>query len=322
MNDMQVELLVQHGGTAHQPAVVEGVTWETERRGAPGRLEFTALRDAALQFEEGDPVRLRVGGQNIFYGFVFDKKSSKSEELGVLCYDQLRYLKNKDTYVLPAMTADGLVQLIAADFMLQCGNIANTGYTMEPRIEDGQTLFDMIQNALDLTVENTGQLYCLYDDFGKLALQNVQDMRVGLLIDVEGAEDFDYTTSIDEDTYNVVKLAFDSDEEGQRNIYLAQDSGNIAKWGKLQYFDAIREETGAAQRANELLTLYNRVQRRLSIKGAFGDLRVRAGCSVMVNLSLADRDVQGFMVVERCKHTFEQGHHTMDLTLAGGGFIG
>ena len=91
--------------------------------------------------------------------------------------------------------------------------------------------FDTIQTALDLTLINKKKLYVLYDDFGKLTLKNIEDMRLDILVDNETAENYNYTTTIDSDTYNKIKLAYDNDDTGTREVYIAQDTGNINEWG-------------------------------------------------------------------------------------------
>ena len=71
-----------------------------------------------------------------------------------------------------------------------------------------------------------------------------------------------------------------------------------------------------------MFPLYNRKTRKLQIKNALGDIRVRGGSSVIVQLDLGDLKVQNFMIVEKVKHTFKNGEHFMDLTLIGGdGFV-
>ena len=74
-------------------------------------------------------------------------------------YDQLRYLKNKDTYVYENKTATEVVQMIAADFNLSVGAMDDTGFKIESRSEPDKTLFDIILTALGLTTISTGQMY-------------------------------------------------------------------------------------------------------------------------------------------------------------------
>lgn len=316
-----VELLIQNGNAIYAPSVEEGITWSTERKGSPGQLQFKVLADNALNFTEGDAVRLRYNGRNVFYGFVFKKKRDKNNVITVTAYDQLRYLKNKDTYVYENKTASQLIQMIAGDFNLQTGVLESTGYNIESRIEENTSLFDMIQNALDVTLENTKKLYVLYDDFGKITLRGLGSMKVNILIDAETAEDFDYESSIDGNTYNKVKLTYDNEDTGSREVYIAQDSNNMNQWGVLQYFDTLKKDENGKAKANALLYLYNSKTRTLSVKNAFGDVSVRAGSLIPVMLHLGDVTVNSYMLVEKCKHEFKDGVHLMTLTLRGGEFI-
>ena len=94
---MSQQLLIQNGNTVFEPVVQDGVTWTTERKGAAGKLEFKVLKDNIINFEEGNPVAFKVDNTNLFYGFVFKKKRDKEKIITTTAYDQLRYLKNKDT---------------------------------------------------------------------------------------------------------------------------------------------------------------------------------------------------------------------------------
>lgn len=318
---MTYELLIQHRSKVYQPIVTGEIQWQTERKGVQGSLTFKVVKDATLNFTEGDAVRLKVDGQKVFYGFVFQKKRDKQGIITVTAYDQLRYFKNKDTYVYSNKTASEVVQMVAKDFNLQCGTLEDTKFKIESRVEDNQTLFDIVQNALDLTLQSKKEMYVLYDDFGKLTLKNIGNLKVGILIDEDTGENFDYTSSIDGETYNKIKLVYENEETGKREIYIAQDGSHINQWGVLQYFETIDEKTNGKAKADALLSLYNQKTRNLTIKDAFGDIRVRAGTLVAVSLNLGDIIANSFLLVEQAKHTFSESLHTMDLTLRGGEFI-
>lgn len=318
---LDVELLIQHGDKVFSPIIQEGITWSTERKGCPGELQFKVVKDDVISFQEGDAVRLKVNGTNIFYGFVFKKKRSKDKIISVTAYDQLRYLKNKDTYVYENKTAGELIEMIATDFKMQTGTIENTGFKIASRVEENTSLLDMIQTALDLTLENQKRMYIMYDDFGKITLKSLDNMRLDVLIDEETGENFDYTSSIDDKTYNKIKLTYDNEKTGTREVYISQDSNNINSWGVLQYFDTLKDGENGKAKADALLDLYNKKTRNLSIKNAFGDTRVRAGSMVVVLLDLGDVKVQNLMLVEKCKHEFKESQHLMTLTLRGGEFI-
>lgn len=318
---MTGELLIQNGNKVYIPVLEEGIEWTTERSGVPGKLVFKVHLDGSLDITEGNAVRFRWDDNNIFYGFIFSKKMSKERVITVTAYDQLRYLKNKDTYVYENKTAVELIRMIAEDFQMQTGELEDTEFKIATRVEDNVTLFDMIQNALDLTLENQRYMYVMYDDFGKITLKGLDNMRLNILIDEETAETYDYSSSIDEQTYNRIKLIFDNDQTGQRDVYIAQDSENMAAWGVLQYYDTLQEGENGQTKVDALLELYNKKTRRLSIQNALGDCRVRAGSMLPVILDLGDVKLQNLMLVEKCTHKFNLDEHFMDLTLRGGEFI-
>jgi len=318
---MDIELLIRHENKAYFPVVEEGIVWSTERKNSPGQLSFTVIQDDILNFTEGDAVRLKVDGIGVFYGFIFKRSFDKDGRVKITAYDQLRYLKNKDTYVYSNKTASEVVKMIAADFGLNIGVIEDTKYKIASRVENNTSLFDMIQNALDLTVQNQNSMYVLYDDFGKLTLKGLDNMRLNLLIDEETGENFSYSSSIDEDTYNRIKLTFDNEKTGKREVYIAQSGENINQWGILQYYDTIKEGENGQAKADALLKLYNSKTRSLSINNAFGDIRVRAGSMVVVMMDLGEVKLKNLMIVEKCKHEFKESLHLMTLTLRGGEFI-
>lgn len=321
---MKTELLI--GKDLLYPVTEEGIEWTTERRSTPGKLSFKILRNGSSSFSEGAPVRLKINDKNIFYGFVFSQKRNRDQIITINAYDQLRYLNNKDTYVYENKTASQFVKMIASDFSLQTGTIENTKYVIASRVEDNTSLFDMIENALDMTLQNKKQMFVLYDDFGRLTLKNISSMYVQnrgvyLMIDEETGENFDYTSSIDDDTYNKVKLTYDNEKTGKREVYIAKDSKHINEWGVLQYFDTLSKGENGQAKADALLQLYNKKTRNLKIKKVIGDTRVRAGSMIMVNLNLGDVKLKNFMLVEKAKHTFMLDEHYMELTLRGGEFI-
>lgn len=314
-------LLIDNGTQQFQPAVADKITWSLERQGVPGKLSFSVYQDSALSFTEGSRVCLFVNQKAVFYGFVFERKPKKDKTTNVVAYDQLRYLKNKDTYVYENKTATEVIRMIAADFNLSVGTLDDTGFKIESRSEPDKTLFDIILTALGLTTISTGQMYTLYDDYGKLTLKNMANMKLNILIHPATAQDYSYTSSIDGETYNQVKVSIDNEETGKRDAYIAKHTENINAWGVLQhYYKADSKETNGQAVADQLLVKYNHKTKKLSIKEAFGDIQVRAGCLLPVMLDLGDMRLNNYMLAEKVEHTFEGCLHTMDLTLRGGEF--
>lgn len=324
---MATQLMItnEKGTKTFIPVTEEGIEWTTERRGSPGKLKFSVLKDETLGniggFGEGSAVSLTKDDAKVFYGFVFTKQRDKSGLINCTAYDQIRYLKNKDTYVYENKTANAFIKMVAADYGLKVGSMEKTSYVIPSRTEENTALLDMIETALDLELTNKKEMFVLYDDYGKLTLKNISSMKVGLLIDAETGENFDYTSSIDEQTYNKIKLTYDNEKTGKREIYIAKDSSHINTWGVLQYFDTLSEGENGSSKADALLALYNSKTRKLKINNALGDVRVRAGTLIPVSLNLGDIVANSYMMVEKAVHTFKENEHFMTLTLRGGEFI-
>ena len=157
---MENKIYINHRGTIFNPEPIEEIQWSTRLYGA-GELKFKVLKDNVMDFKEGDQVTFYRNNIPIFKGYVFAKERHKNSPITVLCYDQLRYFKNKDTYTYSNITASGLLKMIASDYNLTTGDIANTAYVLPPRIEDNSTLFDIMYNALESTEKYNRQKYVL-----------------------------------------------------------------------------------------------------------------------------------------------------------------
>ena len=291
-------------GDAHDiTTLVKSARWKTRRVGSPAQLSLTLIADPAVEITEGGIVTLTENGTGLFYGYVFKHSRTESEEISVTAYDQMRYLKNKDTYVFTGQTADEITTQICADFGIKVGALEPTGYVIPSMVEDGQTLFDIILGALDLTLVNTGKMYYLWDDFGSLRISDVASSALGLTVGDESlATGYTYQSDIDSDTANKVKLVRDNKETGKRDMWVVMDSSTQKRWGILQHYDKVAEELNSAQveaMADSLLELKNRPKKSLSISG-LSDLSIRAGRSILV--SIADVGVSGWYIVDECTH--------------------
>lgn len=313
-----MKLTIQHNEKVFEPPVEEGVKIEWERTGTPGKLTFTTILvpSGGMSFEEGDPVCFYYDNKLVFVGFVFTKKRDREQRIEVTCYDQLRYLKNKYTYVFEKKTATQIIKALCNDFGLQTGSMDNTGYVIPAIVEENKSAMDIILDVLEETLTNTGNMYVLFDNAGKLQVKNCANMVSNKLITNDTAENFDYSSSIDDETYNNIVLYYKGDND-KIQIFTASNNNNIGKWGLLRYFEEVKNPTIGQNKANSLLRLYNKKTRELKVTGAFGDIAVRGGTLIPIQLNLGDIVTNNFMIVEKVTHNFDKDHYTMDLTLEG-----
>ncbi|AJA42673.1 xkdP-like protein (endogenous virus) [Clostridium phage phiCT9441A] len=321
---MQIQLLVddKKGNVFDISELVSEVTRKTKRKGNPSSLDIKLIKDKTISINNGDVVSFKVDNNKVFYGYVFDNGGSKDPEIKLTAYDQIRYLLFNDTYVFKNKKASQIISQIAKDVGLRIGTIEDTGYVIPQLLEDDKKLLDIIYSSLDKTLMNTKQTYVLYDDFGYLTLRNINNMKQPVVIsDDNNLGDYDWKNSIDSDTYNRVKIVRDNKETKGRDVYIAQDNKNIAKWGRLQYYHKVDEKMNKAQiqeLVNSTLQLKNKEKKTLKLKDVIStdisaDLKLRAGSGVYVDIK--EKGIKQYYLIEEATHKFEKGNLIMDFDL-------
>lgn len=307
------EVWIQNGVTAMLP-VVEGEVRVTWSRGfQAGKLEFNAVKDEGLSYQEGNPVALKKDGRTLFFGYVFEKARDKKQIIRTTAFDQLRYLKNKDSYQYEKKTYGELLSMICADRHLKTGAIAGTGYQIPFRTERDKEFFQILQWASDATIVHTGTEYVLFDRAGEVCLQPWSALQVSEAVTYDTAENFDYRTTID-GSYNRVKLSYVDDKKKKLTPVIAEDTGRIGEWGLLQYYQETTNREDLQGRAKGLLELLNRKGRTLTIQNAVGNWDVRAGSLIPVLFGgFSDIVLNSWMLVDEVVHKVKEGHHFMDL---------
>lgn len=312
----KIKLTIQHQNILYEPPIENGVQIEWERTGVPGKLTFTVLKVPGLSFSEGDPVRFYYDDKKVFAGYVFKKKRDREQRIEVTCYDQIRYLKNKYTYVFEKKTATQIIKALCKDFDLNTGTLANTKYVIPSVVEENISALDIITSVLEDTLLNTSDMFILYDDFGKLTLKNAKDMISTCLLYDGSAENYSYTSSIDDETYDHVVLYYKNNDNSMK-VFSASSPSKIKEWGVLRYFEEVKNPSIGRNKANNLLKLYCRKTRELKIEGAFGDISVRGGTLIPIKLNIGDIALSNFMLVTKVVHKFNENHHSMDVTVEG-----
>lgn len=315
-NYISYELTISNQKETYIPPVLSGVVVDLERKGVPGKITFSIIKSDKFTVEEGNSISFKVNEKDFFFGFIFNIKENKDNILQITGYDQLRYLKAKDTYVFENKKASEILKKIISDFNLQAGEIDDTKYSMNIVLKD-KTLFDMIQTVLEETLMNTGNLYVLYDNFGKLNLKNIENLKLDILIGDSTIEDYQKTSSID-DTYNQIKLAYPNEKTGKYDIYISKDTSNINKWGVLQYYEIIEKNVNGKSKADNLLKLYNQTNKKLSLNNVLGDITIKAGSSLVVKIDALG--LNNYMLIEKVRHSFNIEEHFMDIDLRGGDY--
>lgn len=317
---MTIELAVQNydGEIYEISEIVTDITWDDPLNDGCSKLEIHYLKNDKITLKNGCIVRYIYEDNKIFYGKVFKWGKSHDSEMTATCYDQLRYCKTKDTIVIKNKKLGGVVKQMCTKLSLKAGEIEDTGYILATSVQDDKTWLDIIADGISDTLIAKGAKYRLADEFGSITLRNLTNLKTDLILgDGSLVYGYEYECSIDDDTYNYIKVVSDNDTTGKRDVYVAKNDESIKKYGMLTYFDKLDDNSPKAQtkeRARLLLSLYNRETETLKLD-CLGDNRIRAGVSfycLISELGIAYR-----VICKKVTHSYLP-MHTMSLEVEMG----
>ena len=297
--------------------VTEKAEITTERFDAAGKMTFSVLNKNIGALDVGSMVKFKADGVKMFKGYIFKKEDTFDGVSSFTAYDQLRYLKANASYAFKKKELRQIIKKIAEDFQLKTGTLEKTGYRFPTLVKENESCLDIIFDALERAIIETGKIWNFYDDFGELTLREIAYLYTDKLIgDGSLVTDYTYTEDIDSETYNRVKLVKKNEKSGKTDAYIYQDSDTIKKWGLLQYYDEITEDLNKAQIKNlckQYLKYYNRILKTVKID-AIGIPELRAGMIVPIRIkSIDDLERATLLIAEKVTHTFEGGNHTMSI---------
>ena len=294
--------------------VIDKVVIKSEYKYQPTKVKMNILLDEKVYFNEGDNIQIKLEDNNLFSGYIFTKKIINKEILNIVAYDSLRYFITRDTFIYKDKKASQVLKMICNDFGVKTGVIEDTGYTIPYRIEENQTILDIIYTALDLTRSFNNKKYILFDDFGKISLKSYESMKLPILIDCDRyVINYNYISSIDKKVYNSIKVSVKSKKTKVISTYLEEDEKNKKKWGTLRKFIRLPNDFNSVQAKNyakNILNLNNKVNEKIEIM-CFGDKTIRAGN--LINISI-NKNIR-ICVAEECTHFIENNEHIMRLIL-------
>lgn len=269
-----------------------------------------------LFFENGCVIRAAQEDTVAFRGFLFNIQQG-SGRVWLRAYDQLRYLKMKDTMLVRGKSLSSLLREICGGFGLKAGIVENTPGLLENQVLTARTLLDILYGKMAETEALTGKKYVLYDSDGRLCLQQEDKLMLPLMMgDATICLDWRVERDIDEDTYNKIVLANESVVFGIRKVYEAADGQAMKKHGVLQYYKRVNQDLTSGQlqaMGQNLLKEKKQEKRRVRIT-ALGDLSVRGGSLLTVQLGDLPSGVYRVLQV---RHLLECGKHTMEMEVEG-----
>lgn len=310
---MKTEVYLYVNGTEYGIGnSVEGLSIDLSMYDQPGKCTFKL--HSTMEIPKGSPLFVKVDGKGFFKGYVFKTSLNQDDVTDVTAYDQMRYLKNEDTIYYKNKTTSEIFADICKRNGLKYKVEDKTTFKNLPQLYDKKSMFDILKTTIEENLRNTGKRFFVRDEYGTLKFINVADKKTDLIVGTKSiCTDFEYEKSIDDDTYNVIKLYRDNKKTGKRDTWMAKDSKNIKKWGKLQKTETVDEnatESQIKELAKNMLKVMNREKRSLSVS-IIGFYGLRAGDGIKIELPA----VKEWFYIESIKISIENNYATCDIDL-------
>lgn len=322
-----IEVIIQHSKTKNKKPialnitqVVNSISVTTYLELKPGKLELSLKPLDSLEWVAlGALITIKVDDEKLFFGYVFKYDVDQDRNCTITAYDQIRYLACKDTLVTKNATASDIFKQICDAYGIKYKIVAKSPHILAKRINDNKAYADMIAYALDKTLIDTNLWYFIRDNWGTVEFLDLYDERTNLALgDASLVSKYSYSESIDDETYNQVKLVRENKETKKREIYIQKDSTTINDWGTLQFFETVQDSMNDAQikqRAATLLEYYNKPKKTFKIGTCLGDFRIKAGRSFVLLIEgiKTVAPYNQYVICSSCTHKITNGVHLMEL---------
>ena len=286
--------------------------------GQPGKMVFTVERDPneVLSISPGSRVHLTVDGKGVFFGYCFTMGRDKDGIHRITAYDQTRYLKNEEMTVTEGETASQVFERLCVAHGLKYDIVTPTTFIPETIVHAGRSLFAIMERLIMLTNISEKRHYFIRDNFGVLEFTAVDRLKSNLVIgDGSLLTSYQYEISIDNDTYNTVKIVQEDEETGRLGVWIEFDSDNQKRWGKLQRLNVAAQGMNDAEirsRASMLMEYHNRPTKTMRLTGIGSTdvdaLSLRAGSGF--TLALNDLGINESMWITNATHSINDDYHT------------
>ncbi len=303
--------------------VVSSIKLESFIEDNPTKVSFNVLKKDGLAFWEGATISIVVDSIPLFKGFVFQKSRTQDvDNIQVVAYDALRYLKNKDTKAFSYLTSSQIVELICKELVLPYKIVDNSSHICAPRVHDAVPFYEMAKTALHDTLINSKEWFILRDNFGTIEHVNVKNLDTGIILgDKRNVSEFSYVSSIDTLTANQVKLYRDNTATGKREVFIVNDTINggskLREWGLLQAYEKVSMQMNSAQVEQlglKMLEYYNNTKRNLRLSKVLGHPSLRAGNLFNCRIAdLGDISLDAKMLIKSAVHYIDKESYVVDL---------
>lgn len=284
--------------------------------GNAGQLTVTLQKDPnnLLQVANGSIISFIADGKGIFFGYIFKIGVDAQKTYKITAYDQLRYFKNSEVYVTKDLTASEIFAKVCYDNELKYLVKTPSSYIPSAYLHDNKTLYEICNRGRKLANIYEKKQFYITDEFGILTWSELRSEFTNVILGEKSLlTDYQYEKGIDDDTYNQIKIYRENQDTGKRDVWIAKDSNNIKKWGKLQLLEKAEDNDTTAsiqERLLNYLKVKNREQETLKLN-ALGVNELQAGKGF--TFILDSENISQKMWIVSSTHNYNKHTHTMEL---------
>lgn len=264
-------------------------------------------RTPLFRISEGSRISLRIDNKLRFVGVVFSHEVSSDGNVTLTAYDSNVYLsKSNDSRIFKNKKASDIIAMLAKDFGIKTGAIANTGYVIPYLRMSNKTLFEMVVTALRLTQGQTGKRYFIGNDGGNLTLkEGAKSDTKYVFKDGANLISATFKSSI-EDTITQVKVI--GGAKGKEISVVAKNEKLRQRFGVMQALETMDEKATASQikqRADALMKQKGVIDEQYQVE-VLGIPEVDVGTPVYIKNVMTG--IYGAFYVTSVKHTYTENH--------------
>lgn len=328
MDNYKLSLIKNDGKKYDITSVIGGLSWKDNIDTLGMELSFSILRNKEDKYmknhdvvEVGDKLILLNNDKETFRGIVVDLDTARYGK-SIAAFDYAFYLnKSKTIKQFKKILGSDVIKQLCNEFKIPIGKIESIS-TQINKIYKDETISEIIKDVLSQSTQENGIKYRLEMREGKLFVEKYSDLIViGGFKPAQNITKFNVLNAIGSisksesitEMRNSILIS-SGDEESVRVIASAKDDKNIGLYGLLQEVESVDDkDIGQVNNIvkNRLVEL-NRIGEEISLE-LLGDDKVRSGRILEIKNEIYNLD--GRYLVKDCTHNYQNGIHTMSITV-------
>ena len=305
--------LVTGSSTTDITQLIKKVTWSGSYQQACRKLTFSVIANPydkdipRVSIQCGHMVRLLEDGNELFRGYVQSRTMSyNGSSIEYMCLDAGTYIhRNQLVYNFKNLTAEDITKKVCDDLGVTVGSLESTGIKMDKKFF-GVGAYDIIMTAYTHASTKTNKKYMA--TMKRDTFNVIEKGKVVLNISFENGSNIT-ESNFSEDISNMVNKVkvYNGNEQKVKEVTNADD---IKAYGTFSRVLKLQDGKDPDSEAKKVL---KKIDRKASISG-FGDTTCICGYGVKVKDEYTG--LVGLFYIDEDVHTWEEGIHKVDLTLA------